>query len=138
MDTGAEVTAISECTFHSLKGVTLTKPTKILHGPTGQPMKVLRHFTRTLSSKDNQVPKPVLVIQGLWNNLLDLPAITALKLVSRINATSSTEEQDWLAQYPSLFKGIRNLGDKYSIKLREGAQPHALFTPWKVPILMRA
>ena len=97
------------------------KPTKILHGPAGQPIKVLGHFTRTLSSKDNRVPEPVFIIRGLWTNLLGLPAITALKLVSRINATSSTEEQDWLAQYPSLFKGIGNLGDKYSIKLREGA-----------------
>ena len=138
MDTGAEVTAISERIFHSLKGVTLTKLNKILHGPTRQPMKVLGQFTGTLSSKDKRVSEPVYVIQGLRTNLLGLPAITALKLVSRINATSSTEEQDWLAQYPSLFKGLGNLGDEYSIKIREGAQPHALFTPRKVPILMRA
>ena len=55
-----------------------------------------------------------------------------------INAMSSTEEQDWLAQYPSLFKDLRNLRDEYSIKLHEGAQSHALFTPQKVPIPMRA
>ena len=41
MDMSAEVTAISECTLHSLKGVTFTKPSKILYGPTGQPIKVL-------------------------------------------------------------------------------------------------
>ena len=91
MDTGAEVTAISECTFHSLKGVTLTKPTKILHGPTGRPMKVLGQFTGTLSSKDKQANEPVYVIRGLRTNLLGLPVITALKLVARIDATSSTE-----------------------------------------------
>ena len=137
MDTGAEVTAISECAFHSLKGVTLTKPTKILHGPTGRPMKVLGQFTGTLSSKDKQANEPVYVIRGLWTNLLVFPAITALKLVARVDATSSTEQQDWLVQYPSLFKGLGNLGDEYSIKLQEGAQPHALFTPRKVPIPMR-
>ena len=119
MDTGAEVTAISECTFHSLKGVTLTKPTKILYGLSGQPMKALGQFTGTLLSKDKQVNEPVYVIQGLRTNLLGLPAITVLKLVSRIDATSSTEEQDWLAQYPSLFKGLGNLRDKYSIKLHD-------------------
>ena len=70
--------------------------------------------------------------------MLGLPAITALKLVARVDATSSTEQQNWLAQYPSLFKGLGNLGDEYSIKLQEGAQPHALFTPRKVPIPMRA
>ena len=78
------------------------------------------------------------VIRGLRTNLLGLTAITTLKLVTRIDATSSTEQQDWLAQYPSLFKGLGNLGDEYSIKLFEGAQPHGLFTPQKVPIPMRA
>ena len=53
IDRCAEVTAISEHTFHSLKRVTLTKPTKILHGPTGWPMKVVEEFTGTLSSRDN-------------------------------------------------------------------------------------
>ena len=103
MDTGAEITAISGRTFKSLKGVTLTKPTKILYGPAGRQMKVLGQFTGTLSSKDKQVNEPVYVIRGLRTNLLGLPAITVLKLVSRIDATSSTEQQDWLAQYPSLF-----------------------------------
>ena len=121
IDTGAEVTAISERTFKSLKGVTLTKPTKILCSPAGRQMKVLGQFTGTLSSKDKQVNEPVYVIRGLRTNLLGLPAITVLKLVSRIDATSSTERQDWLAQYPSLFKGLGNLGDECSIKLREGA-----------------
>ena len=117
--------------------MTLTKPTKILHGPTGQPMKVLGQFTGTLSSKDKQAKEPVYVIRELRTNLLGLLAITALKLVARVDATSSTEQQDWLAQYPSLFEGLGNLGDEYSIKLQEGAQPHALFIPWKVPIPMR-
>ena len=101
-------------------------------------MKVLGQFTGTLSSKDKQVNEPVYIIQGLQTNLLGLPAITVLKLISRIDATSSTEQQDWLAQYPSRFKGLGNLGDEYSIKMDEGAQPHALFTPRKVPIPMRA
>ena len=85
------------------------------------------------------MPELVYIMQGLRTNLLGLLVITALKPVSRINATSCTEEQDWLAQYPSLFKGLGNLGDEYSIKLREGVQPqHALFTPRKVPIPMKA
>ena len=101
-------------------------------------MKVLGQFTGTLSSKDKQVNEPVYVIRGLRTNLLGLPAITVLKLVSRIDAMSTTEQQGWLLQHPSLFKGLGNLGDEYSIKLREGARPYALFTPWKVPLPMRA
>jgi len=139
MDTGAEVTAISEQTFNNLRGITLTKPSKILHGPTGRTLKVLGQFNGTLSIDNEQLSEPVYVIRGLRTNLLGLPAIAALNLISRINATSTgTEELDWLAQYPSLFKGLGNLGEPYSIKLREGAEPHALYTPRRVPIPMRA
>ena len=35
METGSEVTAVSECTFHSLKRATCKKATKILQVPTG-------------------------------------------------------------------------------------------------------
>ena len=60
------------------------KPTKILHSPTGRPMKVLGQFTGTLLSKDKQTNEPVYVIRGLRTNLLALPVITALKLVAQI------------------------------------------------------
>ena len=39
-----------------------------------------------------------------------------------------TEQVDVQKQYPTIFKGLGVLGDKYKNKLREGAVPHALFT----------
>lgn len=88
METGAEVTAISEQTFNNFRGVTLTKPSKILHGPTGR-TKVIGQFSGTLSIDNEQVSEPVYVIRGLRTNFLGLPAIAALNLISRINATST-------------------------------------------------
>ena len=87
-------------------------------------MKFLGQFTGTLSSKDKQVNEPVYVIRGLRTNLLGLPAITALKLVSMLMPRAvQRNKTGWHMQYPSLFKGLGNLGDKYSIKSCEGAQP---------------
>ena len=39
-----------------------------------------------------------------------------------------------LKEFPSLFKGLGNLGNSYYIKMREGLHPYALFTPRNVPI----
>jgi len=99
MDTGAEVMAISEQTFNNLRGVTLTKPSKILHGPTGRTLKVLGQFSGTISIDNEQVSEPIYVIRGLRTNLLGLPVIAALNLISRINATSTSILRNPIGQH---------------------------------------
>ena len=41
IDTGAEVTAIREETYQALKGICLKESTKMLYGPSHQPLTVL-------------------------------------------------------------------------------------------------
>ena len=48
LDTGAEVTAISEETYRALGQVTLQEPSKVLRGPARQTLDVLGQFTTTL------------------------------------------------------------------------------------------
>ena len=136
VDTGAEVTAITEQTFLDLKGEhILTKPSRILRGPTGQRLDVLGQFKGVLKKGEYQTKEVVYVVRGLKFNLLGLPAIRLLHLISEVNTTSG--EEDWPKKFPALFKGLGTLGDAYTIKLQEGAQPHALFTPRNVPLPMR-
>ena len=52
LDTGAEVTALTEPAFLQLRDVPLQAPTKALHGPDWKPLKVLGQVTRTFSSKE--------------------------------------------------------------------------------------
>ena len=40
-------------------------------------------------------------------------------------------------QYPSLFKGLGTFPESYEIKLKQDAQPFALFTPRSVPLPLR-
>ena len=135
LDMGAAVTAISEETFKTLPMLQLTKPCKILSGPTRQKLNVLGQFTATLSHNNTNTEQEVFVIQGLQNNLLGLPAITALQLLCRIQATYA---EDIFNQFHDVFTGLGNLGDEYHIKLEPEAQPVALHTSRNVPLPLRA
>lgn len=136
LDTGAEVTAISEEDFKTLKDVTLQRPSKALYGPTSQTLRVLGQFTGTLTHQQHSSSQTVFVIRGLKTNLLGLPAITSLHLLQRVN-TTYTKGLDVREQFPNVFQGLGNLGEEYTIKLKEGAVPHSLFTPRNVPFPLR-
>ena len=84
MDTGAEVTVISEEAYRTLGTSELEKPSRILYGPARQPLEVLGQFRGNLRHGDSE---NIFVVPGLHNNLLGLTAITALHLIQRVNAT---------------------------------------------------
>ena len=136
LDTGAEVTAITEKTFKLLNGIKLCRPAKTLHGPAKQSLKALGQFTGTLCHKENTSSQTIYVIRGLKTNLLGLPAIISLCLLCRINEMTC-DAQSIQVNFPSLFKGLGTLGDAYTIKLKEGAVPYSLFTPRNVAIPLR-
>ena len=85
IDTGAEVSAINETTFNKLQDVQLKKLTRSLYGPAMSPLIVLGQFTANLTFKQVTCKQKVFVVKGLKHNLLGLPAITSLSLISRIN-----------------------------------------------------
>ena len=136
LDTGAEVTAVTEETFKLLRGIKLSKSSKSLHGPARQSLNVLGQFTGTLSHKEKLSSQIIYVIRGLKTNLLGLPAIISLGLVCRLNEVTC-DSQTILAKFPSLFKGLGTLGDAYTIKLKEDAVPYSLCTPRNVAIPLR-
>ena len=92
LDTGAEVTAISETIYRMLKGVTLQTPSESLFGPTHNAIQVLGQFQGKLRVGDRASTETVFVIRGLRNNLLGLPAIMSLQLVCRVDTVCSEEE----------------------------------------------
>jgi len=42
-----------------------------------------------------------------------------------------------MLKYKLLFQGLGSYGDEYTITLKEGAKPHAIFTPRHVPMPIR-
>ena len=141
IDTGADATIISENTFRSLKGVKLTKAKKRLCGPSQQSLPTLKHFTGKITRKEQSVCSTIYVVKGLKTNLLGLPAITALNIVARVDTIDKgfieSQKEIVLHKYPDLFRGLGNLGEAYTFKLRADAKVHALFTARKIPLPLR-
>ena len=141
MDTGAEVTVISEKDYQSLRGVKQEPPVLKLHGPARQALDTIGQIKVKLTAANTSASTTeyMYIVSNLKANLLGLPTVTALGLVARVDSTTPTgiNAPDLEAQYPSLFTGLGTVGGEYHIKLREDAKPHALFALQNVPIPMR-
>ena len=72
LDIGAEVTALTEPALLQFRDVPRQAPTKVLHGPDQQPLKVLGHVTLTFSSKEKTCIHNAFVVRGLEQNLLSV------------------------------------------------------------------
>ena len=60
----------------------------------------------------------------------------ALNLAARLDTTTQEEKTDSeiRKQFPNVFKGLGNLGEEFTIKLKPDATPHALFAPRHTPL----
>jgi len=93
METGAEVTAINPDTYRRLGSPPLTKSTKVLYGPSRHVLPVQGHFSVFLRHGTRSTRQRVYVIDGLKRNLLGLPSMIDLQLVSRVDTTESEEHE---------------------------------------------
>ena len=141
LDTGAEVSAILTEAYEILLKPPLTPPGKRLFGPSRQPLDTAGEFQAEISCKGKSEVQPIYVVKGLKKNLLGLPAITALQLAVRIDATSGSEGADQktaiLQKFPAAFQGLGNLGEEFEIYLKPDAKPYSLYTPRHVPLPLR-
>lgn len=134
VDTGAEVTALSETSWKSMGArPVLQKAKRVLCGPDRQPLKVVGEMTVKLSLKAKSCTHTVYVVRGLQNNLLGLPAVRDLGLIQNIESVND----DITSQYPELFTGLGTFKEEYKIQLKPDAQPFALHTSRNVPLTMK-
>ena len=94
LDTGAEVTAVTQETLTKLGNVVLKPATKSLCGPDRKPLKVLSKLTVTLSSIHHKCDQEVNVLQQLKHNWLGLPAIQQLHLLAQVNQIINQPKTD--------------------------------------------
>ena len=83
-----------------------------------------------LTSEGRSCKQPIYVIGDLKNDLLGLPAITALQLLTKVDSVQPGNVQQ---SFPKLFQFK---GD-YHIQLKPDAKPYALYTARNVPIPLR-
>ena len=141
IDTGADETCIPFSTNESMKGKlpVLLKSRKKLHSRDGKKLNICGKFTTAIEADDKIIVQDVYVIKGLHRALLGGPAKRALNLLKKenfIEAVNSTDEikldKDWKSMSPKLFKGLGRIENEYTIKLKAGAQPHAVNTARKI------
>ena len=73
------------------------------------------------------------MIHNLQHNLLGLPAIKALEIITGINAIAHNIPE----QYPGLFSGLGMFKGEYTIKLQPDVKPFCLFTPRNISLPLR-
>ena len=108
----------------------------ILCGPGRQVLNVLGCCMVTLSYKQHRVSQKVYEVHKLANNLLGLPAIIALKVLTQVNAVQIADHPI-AKRFSDLFHGLGTMKDEYEIKLKPDAKPYSLFSARRVPIPMR-
>ena len=127
--------AISDFSYRQLKGVRLHTANRVLYGPDHTRVEVLGQFSPTLGVKERTTQQIVYVVKGLKSNLLGLPAIQALQLLTACLGT--VQEQSYrdkiVTEYPGIFQGLGTLGEPYEIDIDPEAKPYAIFSPRRVP-----
>ena len=135
LDTGAEVTAISEKAFKALGSPQVQQPTKKLCGPTNTPLKVKGRLTVSMTYKNNSCEQEVFVVNHLQHNLLGLPAIKALHLLTRVESVTMASIHQ---EFSNLFTGLGTLqGEPYHIHLKPEATPFSLGTARNISLSLR-
>ena len=137
VDTGAEVTAISEETLTTLGSPQVTNPNKKLCGPNGQPLSLIGSLTVTMSQRQHECQQDIFVVKQLKHNLLGLPAIKALYLLAIVDNVGDDPAGSIKQQFPNLFTGLGTLQGDYEIKLTPGAKPFSLGTARNIPLPLR-
>ena len=135
IDTGAEVSVISTKTYKEIGSLSLTAPTKSLHGPSSKKLSVKGQFTAALRYGSKVIEQELYVVDKLHKQLLGRPAIEALKVVMLVQTIKGSESP--VDRFPQLFKGLGKLEGEYSIQLEEGAVPYALPVPRRVAMPLR-
>jgi len=134
IDTGAEVTVISDNITKSIGLHQLHPPTKKLHGPDNSPLEVIGGATVRLVYKGTECTQPIFVVRNVKQNLLGFPAIQVLQVLKHVNVVTQSIPE----RFPTLFTGLGTLkGEHYEIRLKSDARLFALYTPRNVPLPLR-
>ena len=107
IDTGAEVTLITESMYEALGSPKISKSECVLRGPGYHKLLVQGMLRVVLALKDQQTEQEVYVLTFLQRPLLGQPAKETLQLLSRVRSVQKTTRSDML--FPRLFRGLGKL-----------------------------
>ena len=133
IDTGAEVSVISDERHQKIGSPSLSPPRKILRGPSNYALPVTGYFIATLQHGGVETQQEIFVVRNLHRHLLGRPAIDALGLAVRVGAIFSGDTSP-VQLFPKMFAGLGKLQGEYEIKLRPDFKPFAISVPRRVAV----
>ena len=133
IDSGADVTVISNETFDLINKTKLFPCEQILTGPQSDNLVVTGKFNAKLETDNFVSEQCVYVVEKLKQSLLGWPAIKALNIFSNVNSVVDAKEFVKL-RFPKVFSGLGKLGDPYQIKSNLGAKPFCIANPKRIPL----
>ena len=134
IDTGAEVTVITEQVWKRVGQPQLEPSDRTLRGPDSHVIPTVGKFVGTFTLGDRTADTDVYVAKRLTKSLLGRSAILDLQLIKRIAAVDHSSQLSPKDEFPSLFKGLGKFEGEYRIELRDDAEPYSLPTPRRVAI----
>ncbi|UYV61221.1 K02A2.6-like, partial [Cordylochernes scorpioides] len=135
MDTGADVNIIpQEIYFKNFAHKKLCKPDIQLLGPRQVKLHVIGKFTALIEKDGRSIPGEIFVVPQLMQPLLSGKACESLNLIKRLQSIEKRNSLNPFEEYPKLFTGLGTLQGSYTIKLKDESQPHAIYTPRRIPI----
>ncbi|CAC5397534.1 unnamed protein product [Mytilus coruscus] len=127
IDTGADVTVISDSDLKGINNIELMKANKRLSGQGNTNLNVVGKFQCMLETKDKFSVQDIYVVKGLSKPLLGRPAIQALGVIYKVNVSSviaSSEANNYYrGKYPKIFNGLGKTKWTYTIALGPDAKP---------------
>ncbi|KAJ1526442.1 hypothetical protein ONE63_009576 [Megalurothrips usitatus] len=155
VDTGADVTVISEETYRAqFAAIPLRDTRHRLRGPSRRFLTVLGVLETSIGWRDRAAEQAVYVIKEKTSSLLGRPAIEDLHLlrwdlddavaaaIEQLDAAKKAVARETAAreaEFPEVFRGLGciNYSRPYCIVLKEGAVPHAVTAPRRVSVKLR-
>ena len=114
IDTGVDLTVISEQEYLSKQDGPLTQTNRVLSGPSQQKLDVRGQLLGKLTDLFLYTQQEIYDIRGLRKTLLGQPAIEALQVVQKV---CPVQINSIVKQFSELFKGLGRLKDNYTIQL---------------------
>ncbi|UYV64596.1 hypothetical protein LAZ67_3001264 [Cordylochernes scorpioides] len=95
---------------------------------------VIGKFTALIEKDGRSIPGEIFVVPQLMQPLLSGKASESLNLIKRLQSIEKRNSLNPFEEYPKLFTGLGTLQGSYTIKLKDESQPHAIYTPRRIPI----
>ncbi|UYV77098.1 K02A2.6-like [Cordylochernes scorpioides] len=125
MDKGADVNIIPQEIY--LKILLTRRPRQVkLH--------VIGNFTALIEKDGRRIPGEIFVVPQLMQPLLSGKASESLNIIKRLQSIEKRNSLNPFEEYPKLLTGLGTLQGSYTIKLKDESQPHAIYTPRRIPI----